>query len=358
MIRHTTSLIGKTAIEQLEYLFLCAHIYRASDIHIDIKKHHGHLVLRVSNRLVLSTRVAIASVRQIIGRLKLISGMRTDISDRGQDGAGTLEIPSTISLGDIIEVNFRSATTSTVYGENIVCRIFAMEQHATIHIENLGLPDGDLSLLKENLDKDSGLILVSGPTGSGKTTTLYACLNHIAQSGKMVISIEDPVEIVLPYIRQIKINKDIGYDFKDALKGVLRQDPDVIMVGEIRDSATAELAVQAALTGHLVLATIHAPSALEIIDRLKTLDISPQTCISVIQLLISQKSITLGTGKKIFFELIPLDNKLRKLFGYGQAKHIADFVKDEGILLLKDQLQAFYKEDRITQEEFNRYIRS
>jgi type II secretory ATPase GspE/PulE/Tfp pilus assembly ATPase PilB-like protein len=345
------SLIGDSTAEQLGILFHIAALHGASDIHFDIKKNHGYISIRVAHALVYSTYIDTPPLKLLVGRLKLVSGMRTDIADKAQDGSGSMDIKDK-------HVYFRAATSPTVYGENIVCRLFASEDSGHIDISHLGIPFLDEELLKKNLEKESGLILVSGPTGSGKTTTLYACLNHLSDLGKMVISIEDPVEVVLPRIRQIKINKDIGYDFKDALKGVLRQDPDVIMVGEIRDKETAELAIQAALTGHLVLATIHAPSALEIIDRLKVLGISPSMSISIIQLLIAQKAVTIEGAKKIIFECIPLDNKLRSLFGYARPDHIADSVREAGVLLLRDHLKAYKDAGHITKEEFARYIRS
>ncbi len=344
-------LIGDSTAEQLSTLFYIAALYHASDIHFDIKKKYGHISLRVAHALVYSTYIDIQSLKLLVGRLKLISGMRTDIADKAQDGSGSMDIGRS-------PISFRAATSPTVYGENIVCRLFASESGAHIGISSLGLSIADEDVLKKNLEKESGLVLVSGPTGSGKTTTLYACLNHLSNQGKMVISIEDPVEVVLPSIRQIKINKDIGYDFKDALKGVLRQDPDVIMVGEIRDKDTAELAIQAALTGHLVLATIHAPSALEIIDRLKVLGISPSMSISIIQLLMAQKSVTIYGTKKIIFECIPLDNKLRSLFGYARPDHIAESVREAGVLLLRDHLMAYKDTGHISAEEFAKYIRS
>lgn len=349
--RNSIGLIGESTIEQINILFEMAYIFHASDIHLDIKRDHGRIVFRIAHQLLFESHIDTSTMRLLIGRLKLISGMRSDISDKAQDGAGC------IVIGEVY-VYFRSATSPTVFGENIVCRLFATDTGQQKDISTLGLSDPDMILLKENLHKESGLILVSGPTGSGKTTTLYACLSHLASIGKMVISIEDPVEIVLPHIRQIKVNKDIGYDFKDALKGVLRQDPDVIMVGEIRDRETAELAIQAALTGHLVLATIHAPSALEIIDRLKVLGISPSMSVSIIQLLISQKSITIKNKKKILFECIPFDHKLRKLFGYANQGQIADSVRDAGILLMRDHLSMYKDAGHISTEEFTRYIRN
>ncbi len=345
------SLIGKSTVEQINILFELAHLFSASDIHFDIKRDSGCIIFRIAHQLLFESHIDISTIRLLIGRLKLISGMRSDISDKSQDGAGCI-------VTDRFYIYFRSATSPTVFGENMVCRLFATDTGQQKDISTLGLLDPDMVLLKENLDKESGLILVSGPTGSGKTTTLYACLNYLASIGKMVISIEDPVEIVLPHIRQIKIKKDIGYDFKDALKGVLRQNPDVIMVGEVRDRETAELVIQAALTGHLVLATIHAPSALEIIDRLKVLGISPSMSVSIIQLLISQKSITIKHKKKIVFECIPFDQKLRKLFGYTSQGQIADSVRNAGILLMRDHLSMYKEAGHISIEEFARYIRN
>ncbi len=335
---------------------------RASDIHLDIKEDHAAIVLRVKGELRLATYISKSQSQNIVGRIKVLSNMRLDITDKSQDGAFVAHLKKVIDpLGDICDqksINIRAATAPTVFGENIVCRIFAFDTNDGFALDKLGMTESDLSILSRALNKDFGLILVSGPTGSGKTTTLYSCLNYLVSKSRIIVTLEDPVEVVLPHIRQIKVQPEYGFDFSDALKGVLRQDPDVIMVGEIRDPATASLAVQAALTGHLVLATIHAPSALEIIDRLHSLGVRSDMCASVVTLLFSQRNITFASGRKIVFELVEFSQSLKSaLMGAHGAGSLSEIVKKEGILLLKDHITHLHHQGMISREDMQKYIR-
>ena len=201
----------------------------------------------------------------IIARLKIIS--KLDISERRlpQDGRITL------SLGEK-SIDVRVSTLPSSYGERIVLRLLD-KQSAQINIDDLGLPTYILKPYKKTLKDTEGIILVTGPTGSGKTTTLYAGLRYLSDSSQNILTVEDPIEYTLKGIGQTQVNAKTGFSFARGLRAMLRQDPDVVMVGEIRDAETAEIAIQASLTGHLVLSTVHTNSAIGAITRLRDMGI-------------------------------------------------------------------------------------
>ncbi|MEA2029635.1 MAG: GspE/PulE family protein, partial [Campylobacterota bacterium] len=196
----------------------------------------------------------------VTARLKLISKMNIAENRLPQDGRITVKI-----AGD--EIDIRSSSVPTAFGESFVLRLLSKES-ISLEIDKLGLHEDNITLLKSLLEKPNGVLLTTGPTGSGKTSTLYACLNHIHDDATKIITVEDPVEYQLEGISQIQVKASIDYTFAKALRSILRQDPDIIMIGEIRDGETAEIAIQSALTGHLVLSTLHTNSALGAISRL------------------------------------------------------------------------------------------
>lgn len=360
-MENITTIPGTNVFIQLDYLLSCASLFKASDIHIDIKESFAIVKLRVKGSLELITKIQKSQAQSIIGRIKVLSSMRLDVSDRSQDGSfmSLIISPHQIGTTSIYQnIHVRAATAPTVFGENMVCRIFAAGAHDGFDLEKIGLETEDFATLSRVLNRDSGLVLVSGPTGSGKTTTLYSCLNYISKKSKVIVTLEDPVEVILPNIRQIKVQDEYDFTFADALRGVLRQDPDVIMVGEIRDEETAKLAVQAALTGHLVLATIHAPAALEIIDRLHSLGVKSDMCAAVITLLISQRHVTLYGGRKVVFEMIEFNQKFKSiLLKAPGSSSLSNIIRQEGILLLKDRIEHLHYEGLISKDEMNKYAR-
>ncbi len=349
------SLIGTNSIEYTYELCLSAIMLRASDIHLDILEYEAMVTLRIGTNLSYRTSISHEVARSIIGRIKVLARLRLDINDKSQDGSFMFEARDT-------KAYIRVSTAPTFFGENVVCRIFS-NSIDLFDLNHIGLQKEELETLTESLHKDSGLILVSGPTGSGKTTTLYACLKHLMNQSRVIVTLEDPVEVVIPNIRQIVVHQDNGFGFSNALRSVLRQDPDVIMVGEIRDRETAELAIQAALTGHLVLATIHAVSALGIIDRLNSMGIKSDTCAQVINLLISQRKISLRESKgdsKVVFEIVNFNQKFksRLMFADGSGSgSLAQTIREEGILLLKDRMENLFHEGLISRDEMNKYMR-
>ena len=256
---------------------------RASDIHFEPYEDHIIVRFRIDGILkeILRQDSKIASV--LISRIKIISGL--DISERRlpQDGRVSL------SLGDK-NVDVRVSTLPSSYGERIVLRILD-KQAAQINIDDLGLPKKILSNYKNSLKNPEGIILFTGPTGSGKTTTLYAGLRFLSDSSQNILTVEDPIEYTLNGIGQTQVNTKTGYTFAKGLRAILRQDPDVVMVGEMRDVETAQIGIQSSLTGHLVLSTVHTNSAVAAITRLRDMGIESFLLASSLRTIISQRLV-------------------------------------------------------------------
>lgn len=233
---------------------------RCSDIHLEPQEGDMRVRFRVDGELYEVLHIPKASEPAVVSRLKIMSGM--DIAEKRipQDGRFSINIEGR-------EIDFRVSTLPTSYGEKVVLRILD-RANALNRIEQLGLTPQNQEKLLRLARRPHGMLIVTGPTGSGKTSTLYALLNEINSIDKNIITLEDPVEYTLAGINQVQINVKAGLTFASGLRSVLRQDPDIIMVGEIRDNETAELAVKAALTGHLVLSTLHTNSAAGTVARL------------------------------------------------------------------------------------------
>ncbi len=244
----------------------------ASDIHIEPSKEKLKIRFRVSGKLYSSLFLPMKIHPAIVARIKILSGLRIDERRLSQDGRFSTNI-------DGKNIDFRVSTLPTTEGEKVVIRVLDSEK-AIMEMEELGLAKSNLESAKKAVAKPNGIILVTGPTGSGKTTTLYSLLKSLNQEGVNIITLEDPVEYYMEGVNQSQVKPDIGYTFAKGLRQILRQDPDIIMVGEIRDEETAELAIHAALTGHIVLSTLHTNSATGAVPRLidmgiKTFLISP-----------------------------------------------------------------------------------
>ncbi len=239
----------------------------ASDIHIENSGEKVLVRFRVDGILHTSLVLPLNTYSGVIARIKILSKLRLDEKRKPQDGSFSTKI-------DGRKVDFRVSTFPAVYGEKIVIRILDSDQGVKA-LDSIGLSARNLSLVREALTKPYGLILITGPTGSGKSTTLYSMLNELDREKLNVVSLEDPVEYNIPMVNQSQVMPDIGYTFASGLRSILRQDPNIIMVGEIRDKETAQLAIQAALTGHLVLSTLHTNSAAGVVPRLIDMGVDP-----------------------------------------------------------------------------------
>ncbi|MEK7087875.1 MAG: GspE/PulE family protein [Patescibacteria group bacterium] len=273
----------------------------ASDIHVEHMSNEVRVRFRVdgvlNTSLILPTKVHAA----LIARVKILSNMRLDEKRKPQDGRFSAHIEGR-------RVDFRVSTFPSYYGEKVVMRILDTEKGVK-PVEGIGLSERNLMLIREAISRPYGMILISGPTGSGKSTTLYTMLNEINRDTNNVLSLEDPVEYNIPGVSQSQIRPEIGYTFATGLRHTLRQDPDIIMVGEIRDKETAALAVQAALTGHLVFSTIHTNNAAGVIPRLIDMGIDPFLIAPTLILAMAQRLVQLicpGTGKPV-----PVDGSIK-----------------------------------------------
>ena len=259
---------GESAIFQLiAYIIKNAIDKKASDIHIEAEEEGAVVRFRVFGKLVEFLDFDSEIYNALISRIKLESKMDVSEKRKPQDGGFSLEI-------DGNKFDFRVSSLPTVWGESLVIRILD-RRNILKKLDDIGITPKNLELLRKALNKPNGIFLVTGPTGSGKSTTLYASLNEIAKSDTKVITVEDPVEYKLHGIQQVQVNPKAGMTFAGALRSILRQDPDIIMIGEIRDLETLEIAIKAALTGHLVLSTLHTNDSVSAISRMIDMGAEP-----------------------------------------------------------------------------------
>lgn len=266
----------------------------ASDIHIEHLGEKVRVRFRVDGVLNTSLLLPPKVHAAVVARVKILSNMRLDEKRKPQDGRFSARINGR-------KIDFRVSTFPAYYGEKVVMRILDSERGVK-SLESMGLSTRNLQLIRDAIQRPYGMILISGPTGSGKSTTLYSMLNEVDKETKNVLSLEDPVEYNMPGMSQSQVRPEIGYTFATGLRTTLRQDPDVIMVGEIRDKETAGLAIQAALTGHLVFSTIHTNNALGAIPRLLDMGVDPYLIPPTLILAIAQrlvKTICPNSGKPI-----------------------------------------------------------
>lgn len=260
-----------------------AYASNASDIHIDPRASHTVVRYRIDGLLEDEFELPTAIHAECISRIKILAGLRTDIHHAPQDGRFHVEVD-----GGIIDV--RASIVPTFYGENAVLRILS-DKNSLYSLDKLGFTVRNRDKITRALKRPHGLILSTGPTGSGKTTTLYTLINIINNPQISIITIEDPIEYSIANINQIQINPRTGLTFGNGLRSILRQDPNVIMVGEIRDSETAGLAINAALTGHLLLSTVHTNDAPTTPTRLLEMGIEPYLVASTVSLVVAQRLV-------------------------------------------------------------------
>lgn len=311
-------------VRLIETLFESALAVKASDIHIE----PDEKVLRIRRRIdgVLQEQImdekAIAPA--LVSRLKLMAGL--DISERRlpQDGRFNIKLKQA-------SVDVRFSTMPTQYGEAVVMRLLDHSEGVK-NIDHIGLQDSARERLEKAIHRPHGLLLVTGPTGSGKTTTLYAAINELNDPERKIITVEDPVEYRLPRINQVQVNPKIGLDFARVLRTTLRQDPDIILVGEIRDRETAEIALRASITGHLVMSTLHTNDAISTAIRLLDMGVEGFLIASAVHAIVAQRLIrkicpecheerSLSTAEKSWFESLSLPLPETVKFSRGKGCH-------------------------------------
>lgn len=296
----------KKIVEEAPIIKIVAVILRhavegsASDIHIENTGKEVKVRFRVDGELHTSLTLPLDVYSGVVARIKILSKLRLDEKRKPQDGGFSAKI-------DGRKIDLRVSTFPAYYGEKVVMRILDAEKGVK-SLEDLNMTPEHLAMMRESLTVPFGLVLITGPTGSGKSTTLYAMLNEIDRETKNVVSLEDPVEYHVDGVNQSQVMPEIGYTFASGLRSILRQDPDVILVGEIRDKETAALAIQAALTGHLVLSTLHTNNSAGAIPRLIDMGIDPFLIAPTLVLAVAQRLVKKTCGDQ---QEVPIDEAMR-----------------------------------------------
>jgi len=305
----------RPVVRLVDLIFSEGILSRASDIHIEPEEGGIAVRFRIDGVLREHMKIPRAAGLPLISRIKILSGL--DIADRlrPQDGRARVAVNG-------VPVDLRVSTLPASLGEKVVVRVLDTSR-TVLSLDSLGLSDTEADKIRELLDYRDGIILVTGPTGSGKTTTLYSAIRHVQSEGVNIVTVEDPVEYRLPGIVQVQVNEKAGLNFASALRSILRQDPDVVLVGEIRDKETAQIAVQASLTGHLVLSTLHTNDAPNAVTRLVDIGLEAFKIGSALRGVVAQRLMrTLcNTCKEVWVDPIP--RKLQKWVPEGSPLYRA-----------------------------------
>lgn len=273
--------INTPIVDIVNAIFIDASNRGASDIHYDPWEDFMKIRIRIDGELIDYAKVPNEYKNNLVTRIKILSGMNITESRLPQDGA----IKTNIGGED---VDMRVSCLPTNKGEKVVVRILDYSKHIS-GINSLGFTESNLKKVEKAITSPNGIILVTGATGSGKSTTVYSILNKLNQESINIITVEDPIEMDIEGVNQIQTNSEIGLDFANVLRSILRQDPDIVMIGEIRDTETAKIAVRASITGHLVLSTLHTNDALTTIERLCDMGVERYLLSSSLSAIISQK---------------------------------------------------------------------
>jgi type IV pilus assembly protein PilB len=282
----------------------------ASDIHIEPHEKEVSVRYRIDGMMKNIFKVGLPALAPLVSRIKIIGDMDISVKRRPQDGRTKLKVGSS-------QFDMRISTLPTIFGEKVVIRILDQSK-AFIDLEELGFKSDDLSLYTSMLSRPQGIVLVTGPTGSGKSTTLYASLNRLRSEVINIVTVEDPVEYQLPGISQVQVNEKAGITFASGLRSILRQDPNVVMVGEIRDAETAKIAFQAANTGHLVLTTLHTNDASSAVTRLVDLGVDPYVIASSLLCVLAQRLVRKNCPHCVIPDKV--DKQLLTRLGFSNTK--------------------------------------
>jgi general secretion pathway protein E len=342
----------------------------ASDVHLESTANGLTIKYRIDGVLTPAESMPGTELaEQVISRIKVMSEL--DIAERRVPQDGRFK-----ARRDGRDIDFRVSVMPSVYGEDAVLRILdrraLTDELQGLSLEALGFEQGMRQRITDLSKEPYGMLLVTGPTGSGKTTTLYAVISEINQGHDKIITIEDPVEYQLPGVLQIPVNEQKGLTFARGLRSILRHDPDRIMVGEIRDPETAEIAVQSALTGHLVYTTVHANNAIDVLGRFQHMGVDAYNLVSALNGVLAQRLVRVlckacsgkgcgecrGTGfkgRKAIGELLVLNDELRELIvARAPARKLKDAARAAGTVPLRDAAMALVQAGETTLEEINR----
>lgn len=357
---------------------LIAEAYQSycSDIHFECYEARYRIRFRIDGRLIEKYTLEKQQYISLVNQIKIMASL--DIAEKRLPQDGRIFYKDSSARFDV-----RVSVMPSIYGEKVVLRLLTRHPELLV-LDNLGLTRRQLEDYKNAVSRPHGMILVSGPTGSGKSTTLYATLSMLNDIERNILTVEDPVEYTLDGVNQVQVKEDIGLDFSSALRTFLRQDPDVIMVGEIRDRETAEIAVRSSLTGHLVLSTLHTNSALGCVSRLSEMGVSPFLQAETLNLLVSQRLVRLlcpsckrqyehrqgitlyrktgcaecyytgYKGRKAIYEVIPVDQTIAESIRQGQISNLD--IRKNGLSTLADSALTLLREGQTSLEEVISFI--
>ncbi|NCQ54025.1 type II secretion system protein E [Candidatus Saccharibacteria bacterium CG11_big_fil_rev_8_21_14_0_20_41_19] len=302
---------------------------RASDVHIEPLEGALKIRCRVDGMLREIMQLPKSIEPALVSRIKILSNLKIDEHRMPQDGQFTVKVGGK-------EVDLRIAISPVIWGEQVVIRLLDKSGNS-FDIEQMGYAGRALRAIRKGIKRPNGMVLTSGPTGSGKTTSLYALIKEIKNDAVNIVTLEDPVEYKMSGVNQIQVNADVGLTFASGLRSILRQDPDVVMVGEIRDSETANLAVQAALTGHLVFSTLHTNSAAGVLPRLLDMGIEPFLIASTVNTIIGQRLVRRVADKRETYQSNPIETQnIMATIGHLLPKTKADVARVSQDLGYKD----------------------
>jgi len=356
------------AAEAFDIIIDYAVTHGASDVHIDPES--GSLAVRMRIDGVLTHCVTVSSSlhTEMIARIKVLARLRPDIHLLAQDGRFSY---AERSFG--ASVDMRVSIIPTHFGENAVIRILAGGRRTT-NLSSLGFSPDDEAVVREALTRNQGMILVTGPTGSGKTSTMYAMLRELVREPLSIVTLEDPIEYAIEGIRQIAVDHRHGINFGNGLRSLVRQDPDVIMVGEIRDKETAQIATNIALTGHLIISTLHTSDALGSVTRLNDLGIDPYLVAHTLSVVIAQRLVRtlcidcdgMGCsrcfqsgyrGRTIIAEVLEIDDELRAYIAARMPMvEISRHARLKGMISMRDHAAEKVEWGATTLEEVKRVL--
>lgn len=340
----------------------------SSDIHIEPQENSIRIRLRIDGVLSEQFQLPKFILEQLCCKLKILANIDISQNRLPQDGKFIFHLKKDL------KTHIRISTCPTVLGEKIVLRLLK-DNKTSLKLDFLGMNSEQLTVFSQAISHPHGLVLITGPTGSGKTSTLYSALAHINSSTKNIVTIEDPVEVQIPGVNQININHKANLNFSSILRSILRQDPDVIMIGEIRDEETAQIAIQAANTGHLVLATLHTNNCLETIHRLRQMNIDQNEFISCLNLVVSQRLLRkkctqcISTenhnecectdgykGRLGIFEMLYFNDSLKDYMIKNSFCNAAYLMQQYSFIPLSQYAMEYINQGITTQEEVKRVL--
>ena len=356
-------------IQNIQNIINYAIKHNTSDIHLEPKANNIFQIrLRTDGILQELKTIPNTCYQQLSNTLKIMA--KLDISEKRLPQDGRLEYlykNSNLSYNNQLnKIHIRVSTCPTIFGEKIVLRILN-NSHLSLSLQEHGLSHKQINILTQLINKPQGLILVTGPTGSGKTQLLYTILNQLNQAEKNIITIEDPIEVTINNITQIQVHPKIGLSFAHTLRTIMRQDPDVIMIGEIRDKDTAQVAIKAAETGHLVLATLHTTATAQSINRLIDMGVSRHILAECLLLSISSRLVrklnnsnqdkSKYQGRTGIYELMPIDTKIRQLIHIkATSDQIYQQAITNGMEVFKQTAKSLIIQNITNQSEISRVL--